>query len=80
MTNLKPYLDSLMESYRPTGDVEEATHFFSTDEVFDAIKQLNPGAEITKNEIFDALIDAGFIFRTRRGASGLDYRWLFVQV
>jgi hypothetical protein len=77
--DLQQYIDVLLDVYRPAAPQEEATHFFSTDEIFDAIKSLNPGVEMSKNELYDAMLNAGFIFKPRRGTSGIDFRWLLVQ-
>lgn len=78
-SNLGLYMDVLMESFKPVSTNEAATHFFSTDEIFDAIKQLNPGAEISKEDIYQAMIDAAFVFKPRSGTSGIDFRWLLSQ-
>jgi len=75
----KQYIDVLLDVYHPAASQEEATHFFSTDEIFDAIKSLNPGADLSKNDLYAAMLDAGFIFKPRRGTSGIDFRWLLVQ-
>ena len=78
-SNVSPYIDVLMESFKPANSNEEATHFFSTDEIYDAITQLNPGAEISSQDVYQAMIDAGFIFKPRAGTSGIDFRWLLLQ-
>lgn len=54
-------------------------HWFSTDEVYTAIKNLDPSASITKEQVFQAMIDAGFKFQNRPGASGCDFRWMFQE-
>ena len=78
-SNIGPYIDVLMESFKPASTNEGATHFFSTDEIYDAIVQLNPGAEISSIDVYQAMIDAGFIFKPRAGTSGIDFRWLLLQ-
>lgn len=77
-SNVDQYMDSLMDLYNPTGNQSDATHQFSTDEIYDAIKSLNPGVEISKNDIYNAMINRGFIFKPRLGA-GLEFRWLLIQ-
>jgi len=78
-SNIGSYIDVLMESFKPANTNEGATHFFSTDEIHDAIIQLNPGADISSQDVYQAMIDAGFIFKPRAGTSGIDFRWLLLQ-
>ena len=77
-SNVDQYMDSLMDLYNPTENQSNSTHQFSTDEIYDAIKSLNPGVEISKNDIYNAMINRGFIFKPRLGA-GLEFRWLLIQ-
>jgi len=51
----------------------------STDKIFDAIKSLNFGVDLSKNDLYAAMLDAGFVFKPRRRTSGIDFRWLLVQ-
>jgi hypothetical protein len=78
-TNVNQYLDVLIESFKPASSNEYATHFFSTDEIYEAIKDLNPGAEISKDDVYQAMLNAGFSFKPRRGTSGIDFRWLLIS-
>jgi hypothetical protein len=78
-SSVSPYIDVLMESFKPAKSNDAATHLFSTDEIYDAIVSLNPGAQISKEDVYQAMIDAGFIFKPRAGTSGIDFRWLLLQ-
>lgn len=73
---LDQYINVLLESYKPVASLDEATHFFSTDEVFEAIKDINPGSSINKETIFQTMLDNGFIFKPRAGSSGISFKWL----
>ncbi len=73
------YIEALMQTFLPALSEAETTHWFSTDEVYDAIKKISPGAGITKEEVYDAMIAAGFRFQCRPGALALDFKWMLKQ-
>ena len=70
------YIDALMSTYAPATSPEEATHWFSTDEVYDAIRRLDPSTEISKSDVFEGLQSAGFRFQPRPGTQGIDFKWM----
>lgn len=76
ITDISIYIAGLQATFRPASDARHTTHWFSTDEVYIAIKHLDPSADITKEQIFQAMTDAGFKFQNRPGASGCDFRWM----
>lgn len=76
ITDISIYIAALQTTFRPASDARHATHWFSTDEVHAAIKSIDPSASISKDQIFDAMVDAGFKFQNRPGASGCDFRWM----
>ena len=71
------YIAALQNTYRPTSTPAEATHFFSTAEVVDAIKEIDPSAKVSSAQVFAALRDAGFDFCNRPGSHGLAFKWMF---
>ena len=73
------YIEALMQTFLPALCEDETTHWFSTDEVYDAIKKISPGAGITKEEVYDAMVAAGFRFQCRPGALALDFKWMLKQ-
>ena len=73
------YIEALMQTFLPASSEAETTHWFSTDEVYDAIKKISPGAGITKEEVYDAMVAAGFRFQCRPGALALDFKWMLKQ-
>lgn len=79
ITDVSIYIAGLQAAYRPAPDARHTTHWFSTDEVYTAIKHLDPSASITKEQLFRAMTDAGFKFRNRPGASGCDFRWMLQE-
>ena len=76
ITDISSYIAGLQATFRPAQDARHTTHWFSTDEVYSAIKRLDPAAAITKEQLFKAMTDAGFKFQNRPGASGCDFRWM----
>ena len=77
LTDISPYIAALQAAYLPAATPAEATHFFSTPEVIDAIKNIDPAARVDPTQIFTALRDAGFDFCNRSGAHGLVFKWMF---
>ena len=79
-TDISTYIDALQKAFRPAHAPSEATHFFSTDEVVQAIKELDPSAHVANTQIFEALYKAGFEICNRPGAQGLSFRWMFKEL
>lgn len=77
ITDISIYVAALSTTYRPASAPAEATHFFSTVEVVDAIRGIEPSAKVSPEQVFSALIDAGFNFCNRPGAHGLEFKWMF---
>ena len=70
------YIEVLMQTFAPARNETETTHWFSTDEVYEAIKRIDPGTEATKDDIYDSMMDAGFRYQCRPGAMALDFKWM----
>lgn len=76
ITDISIYIAALQTTYCPASAPAEATHFFSTMEVVDAIKEIDPSAKIDPTQIFGALRQAGFNFCNRPGSQGLVFKWM----
>lgn len=76
-TDIGIYIAALQATYRPASAPAEATHFFSTAEVVDAIKDIDPSAYVTPAQVFAALLAAGFDFCNRPSSHGLAFKWMF---
>lgn len=76
ITGISMYIAALQTTFRPAMDARHTTHWFSTDEVYDAIRKLDPSADISKEDVFKGMMDAGFKFQNRSGISGCDFRWM----
>lgn len=77
--DLSPYIHAIRERFLPVDNELSATHKLSTKEVTDAINELDPGCSATPQDVYEALFEAGFIFRAPRGTSGLYFKWLMVE-
>lgn len=77
VTDISVYVAALGATYRPSRTPQEATHWFSTHEVADAIRQIDPSAKVDENQVFQALRDAGYDFCNRPGSQGLQFKWMF---
>ena len=80
ITDISIYIAALSVTYRPASTPAEATHFFSTPEVIDAIRNLDPSAKVCAEQITTALLDAGYKFCNRPGAQGLEFKWMFREI
>ena len=80
VTDISIYIAALSATYRPESKPAEATHFFSTPEVVDAIRNIDPSAKVCAEQVFSALNDAGFKFCNRPGALGLEFKWMFREI
>lgn len=80
VTDISIYVAALQTTYRPASAPAEATHFFSTAEVVDAIRNIDPSAKVCAEQVFSALNDAGFKFCNRPGAQGLEFKWMFREI
>lgn len=77
ITDISLYVAALQTTYRPASAPAEATHFFSTAEVVNAIRDIDPSAKVSPVQVFDALRQAGFDFCNRPGSHGLEFKWMF---
>ncbi len=77
--DLLPYINVIRQRFLPAHCREEATHRFSTQEVREAIKQLNPGLDVYETHVFNAMMEAGFRFDSIPGNQSLQFQWLLVE-
>jgi hypothetical protein len=75
-TDISIYIAALSANYRPARNPAETTHWFSTEEVVAAIRQLDPSAKISDQQVFTAMRNAGYDFCNRPGSQGLQFKWM----
>lgn len=78
ITDISIYIAALSSTFAPAKDAAHATHWLTTEEVINAIKELDPSAQVSEEEIFQALWNAGYRFGQRPCAQGLSFRWMLV--
>lgn len=74
--DISGYITALQESFEPATHPALADHWFSTDEVVDAIRDIDPGVKVSKEQVFQALRDAGYTYSVKPGTQGLQFRWM----
>ncbi len=79
VTDISIYVAALEKTYKPAPTPADATHFFSTDEVVQAITELDPSARVKPSDVFVALRDAGFDFCSRPCSLGISFKWMFKE-
>lgn len=77
--DLTPYIDVISKRFRPAGNSREATHRLSTEEIKIAIRELNPGIDVSEAHVFEAMKQAGYQFDTPPGSMALKFQWLLVE-
>lgn len=75
-TDISRYIEALERSFSPVQEPDEATHWFSTDEVADTIRDIDPTANIDKAMLVKALEKAGYRIECKRGTQALLFRWM----
>lgn len=69
-------LSKFQEKYKPAVDISQSTHMFSTSEIFNALNDLNPGADIDKNEIFELLEESGYTWLPDPNKMSFSLKWM----
>lgn len=69
-------IEIFRETYKPVNDVSRSTHLFSTTEIFKALKELNPGADISKEEIFDLMEESGYHWLPDPDKMSFSLKWM----
>ena len=79
VTDISIYVAALEKTYKPAQTPADATHFFTTEEVVQAITEIDPSAKVKPAEVFAALRAAGFDFCNRPGSIGISFRWMLKE-
>ena len=79
ITDISIYIAALSTTFAPAADPAHTTHWLTTEEVINAINELDPAANISKEEIFKALWSAGYRFGQRPCSQSLSFRWMMTE-
>jgi len=74
--DISRFISALQSSYEPANSPKDATHWLSTDDVVDAIKDIDPAANVSREQVYQALLQEGFTFGAKPGTQGLQFRWM----
>ena len=53
-TKMDSYITALMNVYSPATNESDATHWFSTEDVYEAIKKIDPGTSVFTSSLFQS--------------------------
>ena len=74
--DISRFISALESSFEAVHSPKDVTHWFSTDDVVDAIKDINPGANVSREQVYHALLQEGFEYGAKPGTQGLQFRWM----
>lgn len=72
-------LQVFVQYYEPASSIAQASDFLSTNEIFEALQELNPGATLDKSEIYDLLKQKGFICSVEPGKFKFTFKWMLIK-
>lgn len=55
------YIIALMTVYSPATNESDATHWFSTEDVYEAIKKIDPGTSVSLEDVYNSLLMGGSV-------------------
>ena len=70
--NPDEYISVLKGYFRPAQDEKDVTHYLTTSEVYEAIRRLDPASGIRTDDVYKAMLTAGFRYGCRPGTVGID--------
>lgn len=65
--------------YKPASDIAQATDFFSTTEITEALNQFHPGAKVNDELIYQAMLDAGYTYCPAPGKMTFQLKWMIIR-
>lgn len=65
--------------YAPASDISQATDFFSTSEIVEALNQFHPGAKVNPEQVYQLMIDAGYRYAPDPGKMTFQLKWMIIR-
>lgn len=78
-SDISGIMSAITDRFVPADDPAHATHRFSTSEIHQAIKALNPGLDVSVSQVFDAMQNEGFCFCQMPGHASLSFVWILKE-
>lgn len=72
-------MQNFQKWYSPAETIDKATDFFSTADIVDAIRQLDPSSKINPEDIFKLLTDEGYTYAPDPGKLTFQLRWMLIR-
>ena len=73
------FIVALMEVYAQALSECEGTHWFTSHDLVEAIRNIDPATSVTESDVYQILHDAGFRYQPRPGSVGCEFRWMMKQ-
>jgi len=77
--SIKQIMENFSRWYSPAEDISKTTDFFSTQEVLDAINQLDPSIEADPKKIYQLMIDFGYRYTPDPQKMTFQLKWLLIR-
>jgi len=76
---LTQVISQFAEWYKPALTIADATDFFSTTEIAEALNQFHPGAKVNEEQIYQAMIDSGYQYAPAPGKMTFQLKWMIIR-
>lgn len=76
---LTQVIDLFQQKFKPAQSSSDATDFLDTDEIHSAIAKIAPGVNISKEDVFEALKNAGYQFTAEPGKMNFNLKWMLIK-
>lgn len=65
--------------YSPAETIDQATDFFSTAEIAEAMNQLDPSNKVKPQQVFDLMTSSGFHFAPDPHQLSFNLKWMLIR-
>ena len=70
----------ILQYFKPALSLNDATNTLTTEEVYLAIKRLNPSTEVNITDIFAMMEENGFIYTPDPNQFTFEFKWLLIRI
>lgn len=78
--DISELLNVFKQNFAPAKDIAEASHLFSTKEIFEAVQELDPGTKIKIENLFTALTEEGYAYFPEPDKFSLSFKWMLKRL
>ena len=69
-----------LQFFKPASCDANATNQLTTQEIYRAIKRLNPDTKVIDADIYQMMVDNGFIYKPDSNLFSFEYKWLLIRI